>query len=80
VIKAVPLPPVTVVGLMVQVVVPSEDGTLQVRATAELNPSTGATVRLSAMLPPLGIETTGLAMVSVKSGFVAVTLTGMGRV
>jgi hypothetical protein len=80
VIKAVPLPPVTVVGLMVQVVVPSEDGTLQVRATSELNPPTDATVRLSAMLPPLEIETTGLAMVSVKSGVVAVTLTGMGRV
>jgi hypothetical protein len=80
VIKAVPLPLVTVVGLMVQVVAPSEDGTLHARVTAELNPSTGATVRLSAMLPPLEIETTGLAMVSVKSGFGAVTLTGMGRV
>jgi hypothetical protein len=80
VIKAVPLPPVTVVGLMVQVVVPSEDGTLHVRATAELNPPTGATVRLSAMVPPLEIDTTGLAMVSVKSGFGAVTLIGIGRV
>jgi hypothetical protein len=80
VIKAVPLPPVTVVGLMVQVVVPSEDGTLHVRATAELNPPTGATVRLSVMVPPLEIETTGLAMVSVKSGLGAVTLTGIGRV
>ena len=75
-----PLPPVTVVGLMVQVVVPSEDGTLHVRATAELNPPAGTTDRLSAMVPPLEIETTGLAMVSVKSGLGAVTLTGMGRV
>jgi hypothetical protein len=65
---------------MVQVVLPSEDGTLHVRATAELNPPTGATVRLSVMLPPLEIETTGLAMVSVKSGLGAVTLTGIGRV
>ena len=80
VIKAVPLPPLTLVGLMVQVVVPSEDGTLQVRATAELNPPTGATVRLSVIVPPLEIETTGLAMVSVKSGVGAVTLTGIGRV
>ena len=74
-----PLPPVTVVGLMVQVVVPSEDGTLHVRATAELDPPTGATVRLSVMLPALEIETTGLAMVSVKSGLGA-TLTGIGSV
>jgi hypothetical protein len=65
---------------MVQVVVPSEDGTVQVRATAELNPPTGATVRLSVIVPPLEIETTGLAMVSVKSGVGAVTLTGIGRV
>ena len=65
---AVPLPPGTVGGLMVQVVVPSDDGTLQVRATSELNPPAGATVRLSVMAVPLGMETTGLATVRVKSG------------
>ena len=58
----------------------SEDGTLHMRATGELNPPTGATVRLSVIVPPLEIETTGLAMVSVKSGLGAVTLTGIGRV
>lgn len=74
--NAAPFPPVTVVGLIVQVVVPSDDGTLQVRATSELNPPTGPTARLSVMTPPLEIETTGLAIVSVKSGGMLVTVTG----
>src|ERR1017187_9931727 len=71
--RAVPLPPGTVDGLMEQVVLPSEDGTLQVRATSEVKPPAGATVRLVVMIPPLGMETTGLATVSVKSGLVTVT-------
>jgi hypothetical protein len=80
VISAVPLPPVTVVGLIVQVVVPSDDGTLQVRATSEPNPPTGATVRLSVIVPPLEIDTTGLAIVRVKSAAPALTVTGIGTV
>jgi hypothetical protein len=69
----VPLPPVAVAGLIVQVVVPSEPGTLQVRATSELKPPTAATVRLVVMSCPLATETTGLATVRVKSGMPTVT-------
>ena len=68
--KAVPLPPIIVAGVMVQVVVPSDDGTLQVRVISELNPPTEVTVRLSVIVPPLGMDTTGLATVRVKSGAV----------
>ena len=62
---------------MVHVVVPSEPGTLQVRATSELNPPTAATVRLSVIVPPLGMETTGLATVRVKFGATTLTVTGI---
>lgn len=65
---------------MVQVVVPSDDGTLQVRATSELKPPSGVTVRLSVMAVPLGMETTGLAMVIVKSGGIVLTVTGICNV
>ena len=65
--SAVPLPPVTVPGLMVQLVVPSEDGTLHVSTTSELKPPTDVTVKLSVIEPPLGIETLGLEAVRVKS-------------
>jgi len=77
--SAVPLPPVTVVGLMVQVVVPSDDATLHVSATAELKPAVGVIVRLSVIMPPLGMETTGLATVRVKSAEVWLTVTGITR-
>ena len=40
----VPLPPVTVVGDRLQVVAPSEEDTLQLRATLEEKPEVGATV------------------------------------
>ena len=75
-----PLPPVTVAGLIVQVVVPSDDGTLQVNVTSELNPPVGVTVRLSVIVPPLGIETTELETVRVKSGTTTLTVTGICRV
>ena len=77
VIKAVPLPPTTVGGAMVHLVVPSDPGTLQVRATSELNPPTAATVRLSVIAVPLGIDNTGLATVSVKLGATTLTITGI---
>src|SRR5215469_10290998 len=77
--SAVPLPPVTVVGLMVQVVVPSDDATLHVSATSELKPPVGVIVRLLVIMPPLGIETTGLATVRVKSAGTALTVTGITR-
>jgi len=76
---AVPLPPVKVHGLIVQFVPPNDGGTLHVRATSELNPPTVATVRLSVTVPPLGIETTGLATVKVKSGGIVLTVTGICR-
>ena len=75
-----PLPPVTVEGLMEQVVAPSEDGTLQVKATSELKPPAGVTVRFVVMTPPLGMETTGLATVRVKSGGTELTVTGIWSV
>src|SRR5271167_199310 len=77
VISALPLPPVTVGGLIVQVVVPSEPGTLHVRVTSELNPPTAATVRLSVIVPPLEIATAGLATVRVKLGGTTLTVTGI---
>jgi hypothetical protein len=78
--RAVPLPPVTVAGLVVQMVVPSDDGTLQVNATSEVNPPVGVTVRLSVIVPPLGIETTELETVRVKSGTTTLAVTGICRV
>jgi len=78
--SAVPLPPVTVAGVIVQVVVPSDDGTLQVKPTSELNPPVGVTVRLSLMVPPLGTETTELEAVRLKSGTTTLTVTGICRV
>ena len=62
---------------MVHLVVPSDPGTLHVRATSELNPPTAATVRLSVIAVPLGMDTTGLAMVSVKLGATKLTVTGI---
>lgn len=56
VITAVPLPPVTVVGLMVHVLVCRDDTTLQVSATSELKLPIAATVRLSVVVPPLDRE------------------------
>src|ERR1035438_4035204 len=73
----VPLPPVTVVGDRLQVVAPSEEVTLHVRAKSELKLPTEATVRVVVMSPPLRIETTGLATVRVKSGGMALTVTGI---
>jgi hypothetical protein len=78
--SAAPLAPVMVVGLTVQVVVPRDAGTLQVSATSELNPPTGATVRLSVMGVPLGTETTKLATVRVKSAATVLTVTGICKV
>ena len=77
--SADPAPPVTVPGLIVHVVVPSDDGTLQVSATSELKPPTAASVTLSVMAVPLGMETTGLATVTVKSGGITFTVTGICR-
>lgn len=78
--KDVPFPPVAVGGAMVHVVAPNEDETLQVRDTSELKLPTGATVRFVVMSFPLGIATTGLATVIVKSAVAADTVTGIWSV
>ena len=49
----VPLPPVTVVGERLQVVAPRLDVTVQVSATLEEKPETGATVMVAVPLWPL---------------------------
>jgi hypothetical protein len=52
----VPLPPVTVVGDMPQVVAPSEEDTLQVRPTFDEKPETGATVMVA--VPTWALDST----------------------
>jgi len=52
----VPLPPVTVVGDMLQVVAPSEDETAQVRPTLEEKPDIGATVMVA--VPTWALDST----------------------
>jgi hypothetical protein len=64
---------------MLQLVVPNDEGTAHVSATFELKPPIGAIVRLSVIAVPLGIDTTGLATVSVKSEATTVTFTGICR-
>ena len=49
----VPLPPVTLAGERVQVVAPSVDVRLQVRATLEEKPEVGATVMVAVPVWPL---------------------------
>jgi len=60
---------------MPHVVDPSDDGTLHVSVTSELNPPIDAMVALSVTAVPLGIDSTALATISVKS----VTFTGICR-
>jgi len=77
---AVALPPLTVDGLTEHVVLPREDDTVQVRATSEEKPDTGATLRVALPLCPLGIEREVEEVVRVKSAAAGLTVTGIGIV